>query len=47
MKDVLIKTVNRAVDNFGPEYVEVRAQNLFKTMLTLKEDRVEVVKGRN
>ncbi|MBS7621384.1 TldD/PmbA family protein, partial [Candidatus Bathyarchaeota archaeon] len=29
---------------FGAEYVEVRAQTLFKTMLTIKEERVEAAK---
>ncbi len=44
MKDVLIKVVDVAAKNFGAEYAEVRAQRLFKTMLTLKEDRVEAAK---
>lgn len=44
MKDVLIKVVDAAAQKFGAEYVEIRAQRLFKTMLTLKEDRVEAVK---
>jgi len=44
MKDVLIKVINDAVQKFGAEYIEARAQKLFKTMLTVKEDRVEAVK---
>ena len=44
MKDVLIKVVDVAAENFGAEYVEVRAQRLFKTMLTLKEGCVEAAK---
>ena len=41
MKDILIKVVDGASQKFGAEYVEVRAQKLSKTMLTLKEGRVE------
>jgi len=44
MKGVLIKVVDVAAQKFGAEYVEIRAQKLFKTMLTLKEDRVEAAK---
>lgn len=44
MKDVLSKTIDVAVQKFGAEYAEVRAQKLFKTMLTLKEERVEAAK---
>jgi TldD protein len=44
LKDVLIKVVDVAVQKFGAEYAEARAQRLFKTMLTLREDRVEVAK---
>ncbi len=44
MKDTLTKIVNAAVQKFGVEYVEVRAQKLFKTMLTLKEERIEAAK---
>jgi len=36
--------VDVAVQKFGAEYVEIRAQRLFKTMLTLKEKRVEATK---
>jgi TldD protein len=44
LKDVLSKIVNVAAEKFGAEYAEVRAQKLFKTMLTLKEGRVEAAK---
>jgi TldD protein len=44
LKDTLIKVVNAAVDQFGAEYVEIRVQKLFKTMLTIKEERVEAAK---
>lgn len=44
MKDILDKTVDVAVRKFGAEYAEIRAQKLFKTMLTLKEERVEATK---
>ncbi|MGC9345945.1 MAG: metallopeptidase TldD-related protein [Candidatus Bathyarchaeales archaeon] len=44
MKDVLNRTLDTAVQKFGAEYAEVRAQKLFKTMLTIKEGRVEAAK---
>lgn len=44
MRDVLAKAVDIAQQKFGAEYVEIRAQKLFKTMLTLKENRVEAAK---
>jgi len=44
LKDILSKTTDVAVQKFGAEYAEVRAQKLFKTMLTLKEERVEAAK---
>lgn len=44
MKDVLAKTTNVAVQKFGAEYAEVRAQKLSKTMFTMKEGRVEAAK---
>ena len=44
MKDILIKVVNGASQKFDAEYAEVRAQKLSKTMLTLKEGRVEAAK---
>jgi TldD protein len=44
LKDVLSRVVDAAAQKFGAEYVEVRAQKLHKTMVTLKEGRVEAVK---
>jgi len=43
LKEVLIKAVD-AAQKFGAEYVEVRFEKLLKTMLTLKEGRVEAAK---
>ena len=43
MKDVLAKVV-KASQTLGAEYAEIRAQKLFKTMLTLKEGNVEAAK---
>ena len=44
LKDVLAKINLAATQKWGAEYSEARAQSLFKTMLTLKEGRVEAVK---
>jgi TldD protein len=44
LKDILPKVNDAAVRKFGAEYAEVRAQDLSKTMLTLKEGRVEAAK---
>ena len=44
LKDVLCKVVDVAVQKFDAEYVEIRAQKLFKTMLTVKEGTVEAAK---
>ena len=44
MKDILIKINEDATQKWGSEYAETRAQSLFKTMLTLKEGRVEAAK---
>ena len=44
MKDLLTKINNSATQKFGAQYAEARAQNLIKTMLTLKEERVEAAK---
>jgi TldD protein len=44
LKDLLTKINNVAIQKFGAQYAEARAQKLFKTMLTLKETRVEVAK---
>ena len=44
MKDLLTKINNIATQKFGAEYAEARAQKMIKTMLTLKEERVEAAK---
>ncbi len=44
MKDLLKKITNSATAKFGATYAEARAQRLTKTMLTLKEERVEAAK---
>jgi len=44
LKEVLAKVVDAAEQKFEAEYVEVRAQKLHKTMITLKEGRVEAAK---
>ena len=44
LEDVLTNLNGVAVQKFGAEYSETRAQKLFKTMLTLKEGRVEAAK---
>ena len=44
MKDILTKINNTAIQKFGAKYAEARAQKLYKTMLTLKEERVEAAK---
>jgi TldD protein len=44
VKDILTKVTDVAVEKFGAEYAEARAQTLYKTMLTLKEGRVEAAK---
>jgi TldD protein len=44
LKDTLNKILDVAVQKFGAEYAEVRAQKLFKTMLTIKEEKVEAAK---
>ncbi|MFZ1039572.1 MAG: TldD/PmbA family protein [Candidatus Bathyarchaeia archaeon] len=41
MKDILSRVVSFATQKHEAEYAEVRAQRLFKTMLTVKEGRVE------
>ena len=43
MKDELAKTIDHG-HSLGAEYVEVRAQQLFKTLLTTKDGRVEGAK---
>jgi TldD protein len=42
--DVLSKITEAATQKYGANYAEARAQNLNKTMLTLKEGRVEAAK---
>jgi len=44
LKDVLAKVIDTAVEAFKAEYVEVRAQKLHKTAITVKETRVEAAK---
>ncbi|HUK84546.1 MAG TPA: TldD/PmbA family protein [Candidatus Acidoferrum sp.] len=44
MKDLLTKINNIAIQKFGAQYAEGRAQKLSKTMLNLKEERVEGAK---
>ncbi len=43
LKDILIKPITEA-KKIGAEYAEARAETLLKTMLTLKEGRVEAAK---
>jgi TldD protein len=44
LEDILANINGVAVKKFGAEYSETRAQKLYKTMLTLKEGRVEAAK---
>ncbi len=44
MKDLLEKINNLATSKFSAQYAEARAQKLYKTMLTVKEERVEAAK---
>jgi TldD protein len=44
LEEVLTNLNELAVNKFGAEYAEARAQKLSKTMLTLKEGRVEAAK---
>lgn len=44
MDDVLKKIIDDATQKFQAQYAEIRAQTLNKTMLTLKEGRVEAAK---
>jgi TldD protein len=44
VEDVLSNITGVAVQKFGAEYSEIRAQKFHKTMLTLKEGRVEAAK---
>jgi len=44
LKDLLTKINRIATQKFGAQYAEARAQKMVKTMLTLKEERVEAAK---
>jgi TldD protein len=44
LEDIIANINGIAVQKFGAEYAETRAQRLHKTMLTLKEGRVEAAK---
>lgn len=44
MQDILAKITEAATTKQGANYAEARAQKLYKTMLTLKEGRVEAAK---
>ena len=44
LKELLTKINNIATQKFGAQYAEARAQKLYKTALTLKEERVEAAK---
>jgi TldD protein len=44
LKDLLTKINNIATQKFGAQYSEARAQKIDKTMLTIKEERVEAAK---
>ncbi len=44
LRDILVRLSDVAVQKFGAEYAEARAQRLNKTMLTIKENRVEAAK---
>jgi TldD protein len=44
LKDLLTKINNTAIQKFGAQYAEARAQKLYKTSLILKEERVEAAK---
>jgi len=44
LKDTLSSLIDLAVQKFGAAYAEARAQKLNKTMLTVKEEKVEAAK---
>jgi TldD protein len=44
LQEVLLKIIEAATQKHGANYAEARAQKLYKTMLTLKEGRVEAAK---
>jgi TldD protein len=44
LKDLLTKLTDTASQRFGAQYAEARGQKLYKTILSLKEERVEAAK---
>ncbi|MGD8544897.1 MAG: TldD/PmbA family protein [Candidatus Bathyarchaeota archaeon] len=44
MKDILSRVTGFALEDFGADYAEIRAQEFFRTMLTIEERRVEATK---
>jgi len=44
LEDILARTIELAQSQFGAEYSEARGQSICKSMLTLKEGRVEAAK---
>jgi TldD protein len=44
VRDVLSRVLEEAVQKFGAEYAEARAQNISKTMFTVKEEKIEAAK---
>ena len=44
MKDLFKKLTNAALQEFSAEYADARSQHLLKTMITMKEGRVEASK---
>jgi TldD protein len=44
LQDILLKVIEAAIQKYGACYAEARAQKLYKTMFTLKENRVEAAK---
>jgi TldD protein len=44
LKDLLTKLTNAASHKFGAQYAEARGQKLYKTILNLKEERVEAAR---
>ena len=44
LKEVLSKVIDKAIHEFGAEYAEIRAQRLSKSVLLLKEGRVDTAK---
>lgn len=44
MKDILSRVIGFALEDFEADYAEIRAQEFFRTMLTIEERRVEATK---